>query len=188
MNSTHHPNRVTTRAATTFFTMLFAPLVLCLSVAAQTAADRSPGEIREPGTHATDTVKADTASGSTLLPVQEYEDKVHASLLGQLVGNLYGLGYEFKFIDEPGPETMPYGYTEGVLQRVDEMNGGFSDDDTDIEYMYLLQMERHGIEPTYGQLAEAWKQHVRERVWVANRVALTLMHTGLYPPHTGRKQ
>ena len=124
----------------------------------------------------------------TLLPVKDYQEKVYASLIGQLVGNLYGLGYEFKFIDEPGPERMPYGYTADVLRRVAEMRGGFSDDDTDIEYMYLLQMERHGIEPTYQQLAEAWKHHVRERVWVANRVALTLMHTGLYPPHTGMKR
>jgi hypothetical protein len=131
-----------------------------------------------------------TAQDTTevLLPVKDYEDKVHASLMGQLVGNLYGLGYEFRFIDRPGPTNMPYGYTDGVLARIAEMDGGFSDDDTDIEYMYLLQMEQHGIHPTYGQLASAWKHHVRERVWVANRVALTLMHTGLYPPHTGQKR
>jgi len=123
-----------------------------------------------------------------LLPVHEYEDKVHASLLGQMVGNVYGLGYEFKFIDEPGPAIMPYGYTPAMLQRLKETDGGFSDDDTDIEYMYLLQMEQHGIEPTYRQLAEAWKHHVRERIWVANRVALAHMHSGLYPPHTGMKE
>ncbi len=122
------------------------------------------------------------------LSVQDYQEKVYASLLGQLVGNFYGLGYEFKFIDEPGPEEMPYGYSESILKRLAEADGAFSDDDTDIEYMYLLQMEKHGIEPNYRQLAEAWKYHVRERVWVANRVALTLMHTGLYPPHTGMKK
>ncbi len=118
--------------------------------------------------------------------VQEYQDKVYASWLGQIVGNIYGLSYEFQFIDEPGPDAFPYGF--GVsLERVREVDGAFSDDDTDIEYMYLLQMEKHGIEPTYELLANAWKYHVRDRVWVANRSALTLMRAGYSPPLTGNK-
>lgn len=121
------------------------------------------------------------------LTVADYEDKVRASFLGQLVGNFYGLGYEFKFIDQPGPDEMPYGFRPEILARLREVNGAFSDDDTDIEYMYLLAMERHGIEPTYAQLAAVWRHHVRERVWVANRAALTLMRAGHFPPHTGRR-
>jgi ADP-ribosylglycohydrolase len=121
------------------------------------------------------------------IAVADYEDKVRASFLGQLAGNFYGLGYEFKFIDQPGPDAMPYGFRPEILARLREVNGAFSDDDTDIEYMYLLAMERHGIEPTYAQLAAAWKHHVRERVWVANRAALTLMRAGHFPPHTGRR-
>jgi hypothetical protein len=120
------------------------------------------------------------------LGVKDYADKVYASWLGQIVGNIYGLSYEFRFIDEPGPDTFPYGF--GVsLERVREVDGAFSDDDTDIEYMYLLQMEQHGIEPSYEQLAAAWKHHVRDKVWVANRSALTLMHAGYSPPLTGHK-
>jgi ADP-ribosylglycohydrolase len=120
------------------------------------------------------------------LGVEEYKEKVYASWLGQIVGNIYGLSYEFQFIDQPGPDAFPYGF--GVsLARVEEVNGAFSDDDTDIEYMYLLQMEQHGIEPNYAQLAAAWKYHVRDKVWVANRSALTLMHAGYSPPITGNK-
>ncbi|NNE46307.1 MAG: ADP-ribosylglycohydrolase family protein [Rhodothermales bacterium] len=118
------------------------------------------------------------------IPVDEYRDRVLASWLGQIIGNTYGLSYEFKFLDEPGPDAFPYGYGE-MLDRVREVDGAFSDDDTDIEYMYLLQMERHGIEPTYEQLTEAWKHHIRTRIWAANRVALTLMHHGYEPPLTG---
>jgi hypothetical protein len=129
---------------------------------------------------------AETAAGSRI-GVAEYRSKVYASWLGQIVGNIYGLSYEFQFIDEPGPDQFPYGYGPS-LQRVREVDGAFSDDDTDIEYMYLLQMERHGIEPTYRQLADAWKYHVRDRVWVANRSALTLMHAGYGPPVTGSKE
>jgi ADP-ribosylglycohydrolase len=117
---------------------------------------------------------------------EEYADKVYAAWLGQIIGNIYGLSYEFQFIDEPGPDNFPYGFGDS-LERVEEANGAFSDDDTDIEYMYLLQMEKHGIEPTYRQLADAWKYHVRDRVWVANRNALTLMHAGYSPPVTGNR-
>ena len=120
------------------------------------------------------------------LSKQEYEEKVYASWLGQIVGNIYGLSYEFQFIDEPGPDEFPYGYGDS-LERVREVGGAFSDDDTDIEYMYLLQMEKHGIEPTYENLANAWKYHVRDKVWVANRSALTLMHAGYSPPLTGNR-
>lgn len=130
----------------------------------------------------------DPVSKTRLLPVAEYQEKVYASWLGQTVGNIYGLGYEFKFINEPGPDAMPYGYASNQLARVRQLNGSFSDDDTDIEYMYLLQMERHGIEPTYRQLGEAWKYHVRDKIWVANRVALGLMNAGYYPPLTGSRE
>ena len=121
-----------------------------------------------------------------LVPRDVYRDKVHAAWLGQIIGNIYGLSYEFRFIDEAGPDDFPYGFGWS-LERVEEVDGAFSDDDTDIEYMYLLQMERHGVEPTYEQLAAAWKHHVRDRVWVANRNALTLMHAGYLPPITGSR-
>ncbi len=122
-----------------------------------------------------------------IIPVQEYKDAVYASWIGQIVGNTYGLCYEFKFVDEPGPDKFPYGYT-WTLDELKKHNGVFSDDDTDIEYMYLVQMEKNGIEPTCYQLAEAWKTHVKTKVWCANRAALTLMHAGHYPPVTGSKE
>ncbi|MBS2098344.1 ADP-ribosylglycohydrolase family protein [Carboxylicivirga linearis] len=121
-----------------------------------------------------------------VIAAKEYHDAVYASWLGQIIGNTYGLGYEFKFIDEPGPDDFPYGY-DFTLDTLRKHDGAFSDDDTDIEYMYLLQMEKHGVEPNYNQLANAWKNHVKERVWFANRMAVTLMHAGHYPPVTGNR-
>ena len=121
-----------------------------------------------------------------VLAVAEYEDKVYASWLGQIVGNIAGLVHENQYIDAPGPDTYPFDYGPN-LRRLQEANGAFSDDDTDIEYMYLLQMEQHGIEPTYAQLADGWKYHIRDRIWVANRTALQLMHVGYDPPVTGTK-
>ena len=118
---------------------------------------------------------------------KDLEDKIYASWLGQMIGNIYGLPHENKYINEPGPDNFPYGYSSN-LEMIKKMNGAFSDDDTDIEYIYLLQMDNHGIEPTYAQLTEAWKYHIRNRVWLANRAALGLMHAGLTPPATGMKR
>jgi hypothetical protein len=135
------------------------------------------------------TCKSEKRSGKEarkLLSVREYNDAVYASWIGQIIGNTYGLCYEFRFVDEPGPDSFPYGYT-WTLDELKKYNGAFSDDDTDIEYMYLTLMEKNGIEPTYYQLAEAWKDHIKSKIWCANRAALTLMHAGHYPPVTGSK-
>ncbi|SMF43430.1 ADP-ribosylglycohydrolase family protein [Pseudobacteriovorax antillogorgiicola] len=117
----------------------------------------------------------------------EYQEKVLASWLGQIVGNIYGLSYEFAFIDEPGPDQFPYGYGSS-LERVRRYNGAFSDDDTDIEYIYLLAMEKHGTTPRYEDLSKFWTYHIREKVWAANRMALNLMKIGYHPPLTGSEQ
>lgn len=116
-----------------------------------------------------------------------YEDKVLGSWYGHIIGNIYGLRHENVYVDEPGPDNFPYGYGS-MLTKLTEVNGAFSDDDTDIEYMYLLEMEKHGIEPSYAQLAQAWKYHIRDKVWLANRSALALMHHNYQPPTTGLKQ
>jgi len=119
------------------------------------------------------------------LSVEEYRDKVYASWLGQCVGNIYGLPHECRYIDRPGPDQFPLGYHE--TRRLREADGAFSDDDTDIEYMYLLAMEKYGVEPTYARLADEWMAHVRDRVWLANRAAVAAMRYGYTPPFTGKK-
>jgi hypothetical protein len=120
------------------------------------------------------------------ISVADYQDKVYASWLAQIIGNIYGLPHENAYIDEPGPETFPYGYTDNI-EWLKKVNGAFSDDDTDIEYIYLLTMEKHGPEPTYAQMKEAWMHHIKRRVWLANRAALGAMHFGFSPHVTGLK-
>lgn len=121
------------------------------------------------------------------LSVAEYSNKVLGSWLGQCIGNIYGLPHENRYIDTPGPERFPYGYGSN-LKSLEKSEGAFSDDDTDIEYMYLLAMEKFGPEPSLAQLAAMWKHHVRERVWLANRGALAAMHHGYTPPITGDRR
>ncbi|MDR1555934.1 MAG: ADP-ribosylglycohydrolase family protein [Tannerellaceae bacterium] len=127
-----------------------------------------------------------TVAQSRQISAAGLEDKIYASWLGQLIGNIYGLPHENAYIDQAGPDNFPYGYGRN-LGRLKELEGAYSDDDTDFEYIYLLQMEKYGVEPTYEQLSEAWKYHVRDKVWLANRAALGLMHTHLTPPATGWK-
>jgi hypothetical protein len=117
---------------------------------------------------------------------EELKDKIAGAWIGQMIGNIYGLPHENKYVSAPGPENWPYGYTKN-LDKLKNYNGAFSDDDTDVEYMYLLQMNKYGPEPTYEQLREAWMYHIRDRVWLANRGALGLMHFGYTPPFTGSK-
>ena len=121
------------------------------------------------------------------IKVSELGDKIAAAWIGQMIGNIYGLPHEGKYITAPGPETWPYGYTKN-LDKLKKYNGAFSDDDTDVEYMYLLQMQKFGPEPSYARLRDAWMYHIRDRVWLANRAALGLMHFGYTPPFTGNKE
>lgn len=121
------------------------------------------------------------------IKVSDLKDKIAAVWIGEMVGNMYGLPHENKYILQPGPENWPYGYSKS-LDKLKKYDGAFSDDDTDVEYMYLLQMEKFGAEPSYEQLKGAWIYHIRDRVWLANRAALGLMHFGFTPPFTGYKE
>jgi ADP-ribosylglycohydrolase len=127
------------------------------------------------------------APATRSITLGELQDKVAGAWIGQLIGNIYGLPFENKFVDEPGNDAdWPYGYSKN-LAKLEKYDGAFSDDDTDFEYVYLMLMEKYGIEPTYAQMREGWMYHVRDRVWLANRAALGLMHYGFTPPFTGMK-
>jgi len=121
------------------------------------------------------------------ISVSELRDKIAAAWIGQMIGNMYGLPHENKYVNAPGPENWPYGYSKS-LDKLQKYEGAFSDDDTDVEYMYLLQLEKFGSEPSYTELRDAWMYHIRDRVWLANRGALGLMHFGYTPPFTGSKE
>jgi len=115
----------------------------------------------------------------------ELRDKVAGAWLGQMVGNIYGLEYENKFIEEPG--VPPFVFNK-AMKKMTAVDGAFSDDDTDVEYLYLLMMEKYGVHPTYAQIRDGWMYHIRDRVWLANRATLGNMHYGLTPPFTGDKR
>ncbi len=122
------------------------------------------------------------------ITMAELRDKIAGAWIGQMVGNIYGLPFENKFIENPGNQAdWPYGYSKSLI-KLEQYDGAFSDDDTDVEYLYLTLMEKYGHEPSYAQMREGWMYHIRDRVWLANRAALGLMHHGFTPPFTGSMQ
>ena len=134
---------------------------------------------------------------------KELHDKISGFWLGQLVGNFYGLPFETNFIDDPVPFLVDRIYTyaddEDInINRNDwrgfipifmaSVGGAISDDDTDIEFVTLLAVEKYGLDITYPEITEMWKKHINRRIWVANRTARYLMSKGLVAPETGRKE
>jgi ADP-ribosylglycohydrolase len=112
------------------------------------------------------------------IPADVLEDKIRGGLLGQIFGNLNGLPHEFKYIDEPGKVET---YVPALPQ------GAFTDDDTDIEWVYVAEMERSGkvlVPP--ARIAELWRANLNSRIWCANLYARQLMDLGIEPPLTGR--
>ncbi len=129
-----------------------------------------------------------TSAEAQKISKAELKDKIAGAWIGQMVGNIYGLPFENDFIDEPAPESeFPFGYTYNI-DKLEKYDGAFSDDDTDIEYIYLMLMEKYGSEPTYANMREGWMYHIRDRVWLANRASLGLMHYGFTPPFTGAEE
>ena len=105
------------------------------------------------------------------------EDKIRGGLLAELLGNLDGLPHEFKYFGEPGSvEDFTPGLPEGAR----------TDDDTDIEWVYVSEMQKSGelfLAPE--RITELWKAHVNGGIWCANAYARQLMDLGLDPPLTG---
>ena len=88
------------------------------------------------------------------IALDELRDKIAGAWLGQMVGNMYGLPFENKFIEKEGNEAdFPYGYSKS-LAKMEQYDGAFSDDDTDVEYLYLMLMEKYGTPVDRGSAYE----------------------------------
>jgi len=111
------------------------------------------------------------------LPVERVVDKIRGGLLGQILGNLNGLPYEFKYEEEPGDVKN---YVPQLLE------GARTDDDTDFEWVYILEMQKkRNVFLPYDEIASLWKERINRRIWCSNRYARHLMDLGIKPPYTG---
>jgi hypothetical protein len=106
------------------------------------------------------------------------KDKINGGIIGQFFGNLNGLEHENKYTDEPG----------NVKEYIPDLSkGAFTDDDTDIEFVYVYHMLKSGqlILP-YDTIYELWMENISDLIWCSNRYARNMMELGIHPPYTGR--
>lgn len=112
-----------------------------------------------------------------VIPSEQVIDKIRGGLLGQNLGVLNGLPYEFTFIEQPGDVS---GYVPSLPE------GARTDDDTDFEWVYIYQMQKTGqIRIPYPEVAQLWRERINRNIWSANRYARHLMDIGIEPPLTG---
>ncbi len=131
-------------------------------------------------TYTAQTVQAEDGAVVIEIDADEFEDKLRGGMLGQVLGNLNGLPHEFKYIAEPGNVEQ---YTPSLP------DGARTDDDTDIEWVYLRAIAESGesqLPPP--RLTQLWKRHINRRIFCANRYARQLMELGFEPPWTGHPE
>src|SRR5690349_854144 len=71
--------------------------------------------------------------GELRISAATIDDKIRGGFLGQVIGDLNGLAHEMKYIAEPGNVRE---YTPALPK------GAWTDDDTDVEWVYVIEMER----------------------------------------------
>ncbi|HEY3440529.1 MAG TPA: ADP-ribosylglycohydrolase family protein [Paludibaculum sp.] len=117
------------------------------------------------------------AQTTTPMPAAELADKIRGGLLGQILGDLNGLKHEMKYIAEPGN-------VESYVPALSE--GAWTDDDTDIEWVYLFGMERSKrLYLPRERISELWRAHINRNIWCSHKYLRQLMNLGIDPPLTG---
>jgi len=118
-----------------------------------------------------------TPSTMHKIPADSLFDKIKGALVGQLLGNLNGLPYEEKYNDEPGTLS---GYVPALVP------GAYTDDDTDIEWTYIIYMEKEDtLFLPDSSITHLWLKHFDRDIYSSNYYARELMKTGLSPRLTG---
>jgi ADP-ribosylglycohydrolase len=112
------------------------------------------------------------------IPCDVLEDKIRGGFLGQVIGDLNGLKHEMKYILDPGNVEH---YTPALP------DGAWTDDDTDIEWPYVLEIQRTNdlLIPPH-RISEIWQEHINRRIWCSHLYVRQIMDLGIDPPLTGR--
>jgi len=117
------------------------------------------------------------AAGKIEVTADKLQDQIRGGLLGHIIGDLNGLKHENKYFAEPG----------NVQSYVPELpEGAWTDDDTDVEWIYILEMQRANtllIAPP--RIAELWKRHINRRIWCSHLYLRQMLDIGIEPPLTG---
>ena len=145
------------------------------AVAAASLAGMSPLGVVAAGRNRAGVSSAQTAG--VTIPAARLHDQIRGGLLGQILGDLNGLQHEMKYIQKPG----------NVLNYVPSLpEGAWTDDDTDVEWVYLLEMQRtRTLLLPMARVAALWKAHINRRIWCSHLYLRQLLDLGIEPPLTG---
>jgi len=137
-----------------------------------------------------------------IISQEELRDKISGYWIGQCVGNYMGFPFEGTYLEKAIPVFVNkyYMFSDDSALSINRkdlrgycpivtnwLEGAFSDDDTDIEFVTLFAVEKYGLDIDYSEITEMWKKHINRKIWCANRTARDLMSKGLIPPATGMK-
>jgi hypothetical protein len=132
----------------------------------------------------------------------ELRNKISGYWIGQCVGNYMGFPFEGTYTEDPVPVFVDryFQFDDNSSLNINRsdirgycllmtnwLEGAFSDDDTDIEFVTLHAVEKYGLDISYSEITEMWKTHINRKIWCANRTARNLMSEGLIAPATGSK-
>ncbi|WP_437670165.1 ADP-ribosylglycohydrolase family protein [Sorangium sp. So ce131] len=117
-----------------------------------------------------------------------YAERLRAMWIGACIANWTGLRTEGVRVERPFFTDADWGSPRGRDgARIDFvlLDPCPSDDDTDIEYVYLHLMTGAGtlfLSPE--MIRDGWRAHLNDFIWVSNRRARDLMERGVLPPAT----
>lgn len=128
------------------------------------------------------------AQPSLQLNRADYAEHLRGMWLAESIANWTGLNTEglraeprFFTDDDWGTNQGQDGLIDFIIQ-----DPWGADDDTDIEYVYLHLMNQHGtIWLMPQQIADGWREHINDYIWVSNAQARSWMDDGVLPPVTG---
>jgi hypothetical protein len=114
---------------------------------------------------------------SLALPVQmspaDYEDRVRAAWMAQVLGTLMGFQFEHKPAATAWVDQLPKSYDHAP-----------ADDDYYYEIVALRGFEKYGVDMTVEQLGRQWKENSAGS-WGSSEQARLLLARGIKPPDTG---
>jgi hypothetical protein len=109
----------------------------------------------------------------TSMPYSEYEDRVHAGWVGQILGALIGFQFEHKTASVETVTHLPEKYQFAPV-----------DDDYFYELVALRAFEKYGTALTVQQLGKQWKEN-NAGSWGSSQQTRLLLAAGIQPPDTG---
>ncbi len=118
----------------------------------------------------------------------DYESRLRAMWLAENIAVWTGLPIENAYHQPPFLTDEDWGMPLGQGRTLDFVfqDPWRSDDDTDIEYVYMHLLDQKKVTNlTSADIVEGWRQHINHHIWNSNRNARTLMDSGVEPPATG---